>query len=317
MTTISKALWSWTVPASGSPTVNTYSSGKNTKTGLQPADLASYVTVPLQDYSQQPPVPVASGTILQWIRWAEDWVESSTGLLLCQSWVASPPAVTPGETAALGIAPTSSGGYQVYGIDYDIEDAAYDFFYPRARDEGWMIYNLRYKPVKSINYSPDYPNAVKQISYIYPLLNEFFRVPPQWQVEDHDFGMIRLVPSANVQMLPLFAMQLAFMGFAESVPGGIWMQYTAGLTQADYNSKWSFILQLVLAQAAITALQSIQGTINLGASELKMSVDGLEYASKYYASGPFGFLIDQFTKNRDTLLATALSKVAGPVMSVL
>jgi hypothetical protein len=317
MPTVSKALWTWTVPVTGSPTVTTYSNGTTTKTGLQPSDLAQYVTVPLQDYSQNPPVPVASGTILQWIRWAEDWVESATGLLLCQSWVASPPAVTPLETAALGIATTSSGQYQILGTDYDIEDAAYDFFYPRARDEGWMIYSLRYKPVKSINYSPDYPNAVKQISYIYPLLNEFFRVPPQWQVEDHDFGLIRLVPAANVQMLPLFAMQLAFMGFAESVPGGIWMQYTAGLTKADYNSRWSFVLQLVLAQAAVTALQSIQGTINMGAAEIKMTVDGLQYGSRYHADGPFGFLISQYTKNRDTLLATALSKVAGPVFATL
>lgn len=317
MSTVTAALWQWNVPSSGSPTVSAFSSGFNTKTGLQPSDLMAYVTVPLQDYSQNPPVPVASGIILQWIRWAEDWVESSTGLLLCQSWVASPPAVTQGEARALGITPTSSGGYQVYGIDYDIEDAAYDFFYPRARDEGWMIYSLRYKPVKSIQYSPDYPNAVKQISYIYPLLNEFFRVPPTWQVEDHDFGLLRLVPAANVQMLPLFAMQLAFMGFAESVPGGIWMQYTAGLTKADYNSKWSFILQLVLAQAAITGLQSIQGTINLGAAEYRMAVDGLQYGTRYHADGPYGYLISQFTKNRDTLLATALSKVAGPVFSTI
>jgi hypothetical protein len=314
---ISKALWSWSVPVTGSPTVNAFSSSLNTKTGLQPIDLYNYVTVPLQDYSQEPPVPVPPETVLKWIRWAEDWVESSTGLLLCQSYVASPPAVTQQETAALGILPTSSGGYQVYGIDYDIEDAAYDFFYPRARDEGWMIYSLRYKPVKSINYNPDYPNAIKQISYIYPLLNEFFRVPPSWQIEDHDFGLLRLVPSTNVQMLPLFAMQLAFMGFAESVPGGIWMQYTSGLTKADYNSRWSFILQLVLAQAAIIALQSVQGTISMGAAEYKMTVDGLQYATRYAANGPFGYLIDQFTKNRDALLATALSKVSGPVFATL
>ena len=60
-------------------------------------------------------------------------------------------------------------------------------------------------------------------------------MPPTWFVEDEDFGLIRLVPAANVQMLPLFAMQLAFMGFAESIPGGLWFQYTAGLNNSEYN----------------------------------------------------------------------------------
>src|SRR5579859_7220851 len=107
---VSQALWNWNVPASGSPTVNQFSSGFETKTGLQPSDLAAYVTVPLQDYSQNPPAPVEPDTIIQWIRWAEDWVENQTGLLLCQSWVASPPAVTQLQTQALGITPSSSGG---------------------------------------------------------------------------------------------------------------------------------------------------------------------------------------------------------------
>ena len=77
------------------------------------------------------------------------------------------------------------------------------------------------------------------------------------------------------------------------------------------------MLQLVLSQAAIIGLQSVQGTISMGASEYKMTVDGLQYGTRYAANGPFGFLIDQFTKNRDSLLATALSKVAGPVLSTL
>jgi hypothetical protein len=313
------AMWNWTAPTSGNvgPTVNEFSSGQQTKTGLLPADLKQYVTVPLQDYSQNPPVAVDDEVILKWIRWAEDWVESQTGMLLCQSWVASPPALTPQATLQNNLTLASGGQYQQLGIDYDIEDAGYDFIYPRARDEGWMVYSLRYKPVKSITYNPTDTNAIKQITYQYPLLNQFFAVPPTWHVEDHDFGLLRLVPSTNIQMLPLFAMQLAFMGFAESVPGAIWMQYTAGLTKADYSGRWSFILQLVLAQAAITGLQSIQGTINLGAAELKMFVDGLQYGTRYHANGPFGFLISQFEKNRDTLLATALSKVAGPVLTTI
>jgi hypothetical protein len=320
MSILTQSLWTWNTSVAGAPVVSGYSSGTNTKTGLQPQDLQDLVGVPLQLYNTTPPTPVNPSTILQWLRWAEDSVESKTGLLLCQSWVASPPAFTPQTASVLGLQTTSSGGYQQLGIDYDIEDAAYDFFFPRARDEGWMIYALRYKPVKDTVYGPQTPqsaNAIKNISYVYPLLNQFFAVPPSWQVEDHDFGLLRLVPSTNVQMLPLFAMQLAFMGFAESVPGAIWFQYKAGLTKNDYNSRWSYIPQLVLAEAALTALNAIQGTISMGAAEYRMFVDGLQFGTKYHPTGPFGFLLDRFEKMRDDLLGRAKAMVAGPVLTTI
>lgn len=320
MTITTAALWSWANTGTASAAVSGYPSGNSTKTGLQPPDLQNFVGVPLNYYNTNPPTPVPPTVIQQWIRWAEDRIEAQTGLLLCQSWVASPPAFTQAQANAVGISPTSSGGYQVLGVDYDIEDAAYDFFYPRARDEGWMIYSLRFKPVKDTVYGPTTPesaNAIKNISYVYPLLNEFFKVPPSWQVEDHDFGLLRLVPAANVQLLPLFAMQLAFMGFAESVPGAIWFQYKAGLTKADYSGRWSFIQQLVLAEAAIMAFRNIQGTINMGASQYMMSVDGMQYMTKYSPDGPFGYQIETFTKQRDELLAQAITKTAGPVFSTI
>lgn len=314
-----RALWNWT-QTSGGAVVQGYSSGANTKTGVTPSDLQSFVGVPLMYYNTNPATPVDPADLFKWLRWAEDSIESKTGLLLCQSWIASPPAFTPGQANAIGMQTISSGGYQQLGIDYDIEDAAYDFFFPRAKDEGWMMYSLRYKPVKDTVYGPQderSANAIKNISYVYPLLNQFFAVPPSWQIEDHDFGLVRLVPSVNVQMLPLFAMQLAFMGFAESVPGAIWLQYKAGLTKNDYNSRWSFIPQLVLAEAAMTALNAIQGTVNMGAAEYRMFVDGLQYGTKYHPKGPFGFLIDNFERMRDDLLTRAINKVAGPVFSTL
>lgn len=316
MSVLTEALWTWDT-TSAVPVVSGFSSGAATKTGLLPSDLRAFVTVPLQDYSQKPPVPVSDATLLQWIRFAEDWIETETGILLCQTWVASPPAVTQAQAQAIGITTTSSGGFQLMGFDYDLSDAAYDFIFPRAQDEGWMIYSLRYKPVKDVEYGPFNTTAIKNMSYVYPLLNEFFRVPPEWMVEDHDFGLVRLVPAVNVQMLPLFAMQLAFMGFAESVPGAIWLQYRAGLTANDYNSRWAFMKQLVLAQAAMTALQSVQGTINMGAAEYRMFVDGLQYGTKYFPNGPFGFLINQFQRQRGQLMAQALSKVGGPVFSTV
>jgi len=311
----SKALWTWDT-SGPAPIVLGYPPGgaaQPTKTGVMPQDLQNFVGVPLTYYGN-PPTPVASGTMVQWIRFAEDYVERETGLLLCQSWVAAPPALMPGTPQSIAVAVQgSSGMQQQLGVDYDVYDAAYDFWFPRAQDDGWMNYSVRYRPVRSVAYDPLDFNGIKRMAYIYPLLNEFFQVPPSWLVTDEDKGMIRLVPATNVQMLPLFALQLSFMGFSDSVPGGIWLQYTAGLTQADLMTRYSFVKELVLAQAAIQALQTVQGTINLGATSTSTAVDGLSYTTQYNPKGPYSGLIDYFTKMRNELIASVKSKVAGPM----
>lgn len=325
-----QALWQWTFPASGAPYVSGYPTVPDggcysptgsggyfppTKTGLKPQDLQNFVGVPLQYYGN-PPVPVDNATISGWIRYAEDTVEQETSILLTQTWVASPPTLTPPQTLAVGLLVSSgSNGYQNQGIDYDLADAAYDFEFPRAQDEGWMYLTLRYRPVQSMSYSPTNYTAVKNTSFIYPLLNTFYRMPPAWNVEDRDFGFIRYVPAANVQMLPLFAMQLAFMGFAESVPGAMWLQYTAGLTPFDYGSRFSFIKELVLAIAAVRALSSIQGTINMGILELTTQVDGLLQRRKYDTAGPFGSLINSFNAQKKDLMNRAKNMVSGPMIN--
>lgn len=309
------ALWDW--DTSGlDPIVKAYRGGTPTKTGLVPNDLQQMVGVPLQYYTPatgtQGPVPTPQ--IFEWIRDAEDWVEQETGLLLTPSWVASPPEIQAFAAVATQtpVAPGGWGG-QRQGIDYDIADAAYDFIFDRAQDNGWVVQPLRYRPIRNVNISGADFTAVKNMAGIYPLLSSFFRVPPSWYVEDQDFGLIRIVPAENVQMLPLFAMQLSFMGFAESVPGAWHFQYTAGLTATDYSTRFRFIKRLVLATAAIYALGSIQGTINMGLIRTSVLVDGMQTQLQYPEKGPFGALIDNFTKERDALLQTALTKVNGPV----
>lgn len=319
------ALWQWdlsTAPASvsGFPIGNGLFAP--TKTGLSAQDLRNFVTVPLQ-VNTNPPTPIPDATLIEWIRYAEDRVEQETSILLCQTWVASPPAITPEECLSVGILPQNAGQGQIRGYDYDLEDNAYDFQYNRAQDEGWMYQTLRYRPIQSITYNVSGSaatigtSAIKLVSYVYPLLNQFFRMPPNWFIEDKDFGLVRFVPAANVMMLPLFAMQLAFMGFAESVPGAIWMQYTAGLTPFDYKARFSFMKELVLAEAALTALSSIQGTINMGAESFQLLADGLQQRTTYFKDGPYGPLIIGFTKRRDYLMNVAKTKVQGPVVGVI
>jgi len=286
-----RALWNWNVAVGGQPpTVTTFSSGAKTKTGLQPNDLRAYLSVPLQIYGN-PPRPIDDPTIFGWIRDAEDEIENDTNIKLCQTWIAAPAAKTQQEAQLLGL--VVQNNYQQLGIDYDYAEAGYDFFFENARDEGWLYQRLRWRPVKSVDTvdptgvtSPNV-TGVKNIAFIYPLLNEFFRVPVTWIVEDQNRGLIRIVPATAVQMLPLFAMQLAFMGFAQNVPQGLWFQYTAGLTAADYQGDFSFVKQYVLARSGVTALKSMQLSVNFGAIETAMQADGLSYRTRYSEKGAF------------------------------
>ena len=320
----SQALWQW--DNSGAyPVATGYGlpgAYKPTKTGLLPQDLQDFVGVPLQYYQPQPS-PVSPHTIISWIRYAEDWVESETSILLTPTWVASPPLLQPGVPQLTGVVPAGSGSaIQVLGQDYDLADAGYDFYIDRYKDNGWGCQPLRYRPLRNVTQpsrilsTGDF-NATKNMSFIYPLLEQFFRVPQSWIVEDEDFGLIRTVPSSNVAILPLFAMQLAMLGFSEILPNGLWLQYTAGLMPNDYNTRWRFIKELVLCIAAIRALSSIQGTISMGLLEHSTTVDGMSFTAKYDRKGPFSGLIDQFTKQRDELIGTAYTKVAGPAIMTL
>jgi hypothetical protein len=341
---LTQSLWTW--DTSGPlPVVVTYSSGTNTKTGLQPVDLRNFCGVPIQIFGN-PPTPIADPQLVGWIRAAEDYVEQYTSLLLCPTWVASPPLLSPSSCIQAGIQPVSPSGIQNLGVDYDLPDSAYDFYFDRSKEEGWLVQQMRYRPLRNVPYPPTVnadggtnpiisgesglpigadgqpyilrdKTAIKNVAFIYPLLQQYFNVPTSWYVEDQDFGALRIVPSANVQMLPLFALQLAIEGFNQSVPGGIGMQYVAGLTQNDYATRFFFIKQLVLAQACIYALTAIQGSVNLGIEKHQMLVDGVQYMAQYSARGAFRPLIDTYTAMRDELLQTTMEQVAGPMFIML
>lgn len=317
-----KAQWTWSCPVPGqAQVVQGYPPhGAPTKTGLQQPDLERFISMKIQTFGN-PPIPVDPQTVLEWIRWAEDDIESETNVRLCQTWIASPPAKSLAQVNAVGL--RVQDYYQQLGIDYDLADAPYDFFFDRAQDEGWLYQRLRWRPVKQVEVAD--PTGIvsqnftgtKNVSFIYPLLNEYFRMPQSWIVEDQNRGLVRMVPSTSVQMLPLFAMQLAFMGFAQSVPGGLWFQYIAGLTANDYNSEWSFMKQLVLSRAAITAFQSMQTSINFGAIETQVQADGLSRRVKYSEKGPFNAQIMQMQAQADRLLRRAKQKGGGVHIGIL
>jgi hypothetical protein len=318
-----KALWTWSQPVSGQeaqvvsfPTIK----GCPTKSGVQAKDLEQYMQIPLVQ-AGPPPQAIPVDTITGWIRYAEDDIEAQTNVRLCQTWMAAPAAKSSQETQALNLA--VSGAYQQPGIDYDVEEPGYDFFFDRWRDEGWGYMRLRNRPVKSVSYydpsgfeSSNF-TGMKNVAFIYPLLNEYFRMPNTWFVEDQNRGLIRFVPATSVQMLPLFAMQLAFMGFAQDVPQGLWFQYTCGLTASDYRSDWSFMRELVLAKAAIRAFSAIQTGINLGAMEVHTIADGLSQRIRYSEKGPFGAQIAQENTIVTSLLKRAKAKGGGFHMGIL
>ena len=316
-----KALWTWnTAVAGAAPTVETFSSGAKTKTGLQPNDLRNYVQVPIQRYGN-PPQPIDDCDIFGVIRDAEDEIEKETNIRLCQTWIAAPAAKTAQETQLLGL--VTQNNYQQLGIDYDYAEPGYDFFFNRARDEGWLFQRLRWRPVKSVDFNDptgsvsNNVTGVKNIAFIYPLLNEYFRVPVTWIVEDQNRGLVRVVPATNVQMLPLFAMQLAFMGFAENVPQGMWFQYTAGLTAADYQNEFRFMRQLVLARAGVTILKTMQLSVNYGALETSIQADGLMQKMRFDPKGAFAGAIIAFEDEVKRLTMKAKQMVGGIHLGIL
>ena len=215
----SQAQWLWDV-SGPIPSVLGYPVGSGyapTKTGLTSGALQGFVGVPLVYSYTNPPTPVPDDVIIDWIRYAEDKVEQDTSILLCPTWVAAAPAQTPQVAQSLSIITADPSGIQIQGKDYDLAENSYDFMFNRAQDEGWMYQTTRYRPLRNVVYTAagfavSGITAVKAIAYVYPLLNTYFNVPRSWIVEDQDFGLVRTVPNQNVQMLPLFAMQLAFMG---------------------------------------------------------------------------------------------------------
>ncbi len=316
----SKALWTWNTTDPLAPVVSGFPGANGvspTKSGLLPADLRNFVGVPLV-IRGRPPVPMPDAQIMGFIRWAEDQIEQKTTVLLCQTWIAASPAFSAYDCASIGVVPAGPADYQVRGFDYDLEDAAYDYYQSRSLGEGWTVQQLRYRPVQSANYGGLQPRtAIKNLAFRYPLLNTYFRPSTTWFVEDHDYGLIRLVPSGNLAMLPLFVLQLSALGFGEDLPGGMWFQYTAGLLPYDYKNRYSFMQQLILAYAAVQALAIAQGSVNMGIASIQTSVDGLAQKTEYDKRGAYAGLIDTFKGMRDELMAVAMNQVSGVMISTL
>jgi hypothetical protein len=322
-TVSTQALWGWSPPQAGMPSVvETYpTTGGPTKSGLLPADLSNFLQMPLQRFGASP-VPVPDSVATQWIRWAEDDIENETNIRLCQTWIAAPPAKSQLELQQLRLG--AAYNYQQLGVENDFAEPEYDFHLDRSQDEGWIYQRLRWRPVKSVDivdpsgiFDTQNFTGTKNVAFIYPLLNEFFRMPQTWIVEDQNRGFVRFVPATNVQMLPLFAMQLAFLGFAQSVPGGMWYQYTAGLTANDYNSAWSFMSQLVLARAGAIALGAMQTSVNMGVLETMTQADGLARRVRYSEKGAFSGMIDRLDGMAKQLIKRAKMMSGGIHMGML
>lgn len=121
------ALWKWTPPVVGEAAQVTGfpPNGQPTKTGLTILDLQNYMLIPMQ-YGV-PPVQVDPGLILQWIRNAEDEIEAVTNIRLCQTFIAAPAAKTNLTKLAANL--QTQYNYEQPGIDFDYEEAGYDFFF--------------------------------------------------------------------------------------------------------------------------------------------------------------------------------------------
>lgn len=321
------AYWHWDTTTTPSTLLgfslaqfNATGTDRLTKTNLGVADVQNFVNIPLQAQGLNT-LPLPESTIIQWIRWAEDEVEQRTGAMLTTTWVSSPMEVQTGAANAANI--KVPNGYMVLGRDCDYADTPYTFDYNRYKDEGWGALSLRHKPLKDITYTPNDVagpgqgfTAIKSMVYIYPLLSQFYAIPLQWIVEDPLASYITLVPSTNVVMLPIYAMQLAMMGFAQSLPGAIHTQYVCGFTDSDYAGSFSFVKQLVLAKVAIQALRSLQTSISVGTTEQRITINNWEQSTKYNPA-PFRGAIEDFEHLEKKLMNRMVNELIGPFVNTL
>jgi hypothetical protein len=309
-----QALWDWGPNPSNpnGPLViqgyNTFSSGPTpTKTGLTAQDIQDYCGVPLY-YKGNPPRAVTEQEIIRRIRRMEDSIEQNSSVLLTPTYIASEPIRDVDLMPQLQIISSSGNGIMNQGVEYDLADDKMDFRFEQAQDNGWLNLMLRYKPLNIFNSDQ---TAVKKWAYVYPLLSAYFNISPSWFVENRPFGYLRVVPAQNVQLLPLFMLQLSVQGYTSSTPGGIALYYTAGLSENDYNTRFSFIRELVCAATCASLLGSIQGTYNLGTTESALLADGLQYSVKYDPKGPFAGLIANFNSIKDELLTELTWQTGG------
>jgi len=82
--------------------------------------------------------------------------------------------------------------------------------------------------------------------------------------------------------------------------------------QIEESASREFVQELVLAQAAISILSSLQGTLNMGLESTTILADGVQTQFKYRPDGAYNDLIKRFTMRRDELLETARWQVGGP-----
>lgn len=313
MVVTTSSLWTWNTDNLNAPYVTGYYNNAPTKTGLLPQALRNFVGIPLVRYGR-PPVPIQDTEIFEFLRAAEDNIEQETGVLLCPTMIASPPTRSSLQSLGAQVTGRATNGGQQLGLDYDLADSPYDFKFDRSRDDGWLEQTYRYKPLRILDGTT---TATKQCAYIYPLLNEYFQIPPTWYQEDLDFAFIRIVPAVNITVLPLFALQLAVQGFSNSVPGGIWYWYSAGLLPYDYQNRFRFMKQLVLCEAAIVALMTVQGTVNQGLERSSVLTDGVQTVYQYRPNGSYSDLITAFRKQKQDLMDKAVMSVGGMMMEVL
>jgi len=311
-----KALWQWDTSDPNNPYPIGYGIGSTpttTKTGLCPEDIRDFAGVPLW-YRGNPPREYSDKQILSQIRQAEDKFEIETGILLTPTYIASAPYRNATDAVSGGVTPTSPDGTMHLGVDYDLEDLPYDFRFQDSQDDGWLVCGLHYKPLRIFNNDI---TAVKSFNYCYPLLNNYYDISPSWFVETKDYSYLRIVPNKNVQMLPLFALQLAVAGFSNNLPGGWVLMYTAGLAPSDYKGRFSCVLNAISAGVCANILSQIQGSVSMGVTETTTVADGTQFTSKFDPKGPYAGLINTFKSQSEEATEMAYTLVGGPMITTL
>lgn len=160
----------------------------------------------------------------------------------------------------------------------DLDEPGYDYTTDYWHDERWGFLLLNRRPVLDIT----------QVFFAFPGVNPVFTVPTTWIRPDRKMGLIQIVPSSTAAVLAtLTAYVLGVLAGGRSMPQAVYVDYVAGLNEAEWLAHHSDLLQAIKLRAMVDILGIVAtAAAPSGVSSSSLSIDGLARSRSW--GGKFG-----------------------------
>lgn len=254
-----------------------------TKTGLLAADITGSELYGVLGKASGESAPLGNEVIEQKIRAAEDFYEEDLQTFFNPTKVRS-------EAQDRGL---------VLGTDYDVTEPAYDYEPEFFEADNWGYQQVNYRPVRSFDAMfiafPGFGATGK------------FNIPMDWLRKDYKFGRIRLLPMRGptaVMMLGSFTLSVASAN--RVVPQVVFIDYTAGLCQAELRKNYNHLLEGIRLRTMLLLYGILDNVRRGGATSASLSEDGLSRSQSFPGGkwGAYGPAIELAMQNEKEIRST-------------